>query len=544
MRVPNSSNGILLALAALVFVHVQTEAYVLLGYRWPGSHPRVPFCVSTNLAGHAPYNGPLADGIRAITNAANTWNTQGASEFNFFYAGITEVTNVANDGINAVVYDPRPCPYPGTGCTAELVPHYGADQVLEGFDIVLYGSRSDGRQVYWTARDFVLGTEVDMESNLLHEFGHAVGLGHSSVQCVMQVGCGFGCRSHNLANDDISGIQAIYNPYSNEGLWATNTHPAPGETVTLFLDYPRSAGAQFQIIADFDGLSAGCPLRTLWGADSRIFPLDACPDPATGRWIRTPLERLVVPSNTGVLDTNGRAQVTVQIPASLSCFPTNRRWFFSAVVYNPALDPSGIEDVGVAVALDIQSPESPQLHIRHSTVATNQSEIRWQTQSNCTYQVEHSTTLTNWTMFGPSLPAPSGGAWLTSVVSSAQSSEFYRVLTVPPPASPCTGLLAIVVSTNYLRVPESSTVTLAVRLNQPPVGNVIVSLDWTTGDSSLTVQGSNSATFDATNWNIPQTFSIRAKPDGDSVNGTATFTLSGDGLYDVLVTAEEIDDDL
>lgn len=55
-----------------------------------------------------------------------------------------------------------------------------------------------------------------------------------------------------------------------------------------------------------------CSLRNLWMADPRIFPLDSCPEPVTGRWKRTPLERLVVPVNTGTLDGNGRAQVTVQ----------------------------------------------------------------------------------------------------------------------------------------------------------------------------------------------------------------------------------------
>ena len=528
----------------MLFAHVQAEAYVLFGYQWPGSHPRVPFYVSTNLAGHLPYNGSFEDGIRAITNAATTWNTQGASNYKFFYAGTTEIANVANDGINAVILDPRPCPYAGTGCTGETILYRGGDDTFEGFDIVLYGSRPDGIGIYWNARQGVALHETDLWTIVMHELGHVAGLDHSQYQSVMQGGCGNGCGSRNLANDDRWGIQAIYGLYTNEGIWASNPTPVPGDTVTLHLDYPLAAGQQYQIVADFDGLNTGWELRNSWLADSRIFPLDRCPYPAGGRE-PTALESLVLPANSGILDSNGQAQVTMRIPENLSCFPTNRQWFFSVVTYGTNL-PSLIEDVGVAVALNIQTPPGPPLRIRSINRAFSLAELRWPARADHPHQIESSTTLTQWTAFGPLLPAPPFDGWLTSLVSVAQSPQFFRVRELPPASVPCeSGVLALVVSTNLVRVPEGGTASFTVQLSSPPGGGGFrVEVARTGGDTGLELSGNTSHIFHNTDWNVPVTFRISASPDADSANGVATFTLTGNrGLSSVTVTAVEVDDD-
>lgn len=94
-----NSKRILLGLLCLSLVLVVAKTvypYVLLGYEWSGSHPRVPFYVSTSLQGNVPYDGTFEEGIQAIQNAANTWNTQGGSNFEFYYAGETGVASVAN----------------------------------------------------------------------------------------------------------------------------------------------------------------------------------------------------------------------------------------------------------------------------------------------------------------------------------------------------------------------------------------------------------------------------------------------------------------
>ncbi|XP_043704101.1 metalloendoproteinase 5-MMP-like [Telopea speciosissima] len=52
---------------------------------------------------------------------------------------------------------------------------------------------------------------IDLESVSVHEIGHVLGLGHSSVQeAIMYPSISAGIRKTGLANDDIQGIQVLY----------------------------------------------------------------------------------------------------------------------------------------------------------------------------------------------------------------------------------------------------------------------------------------------------------------------------------------------
>ena len=50
------------------------------------------------------------EGVEAIIAAANEWNDwdsdylHGGSNFEFYYAGLTNVDHVADDGINAIIF--------------------------------------------------------------------------------------------------------------------------------------------------------------------------------------------------------------------------------------------------------------------------------------------------------------------------------------------------------------------------------------------------------------------------------------------------------
>jgi hypothetical protein len=78
-----------------------------------------------------------------------------------------------------------------------------------GGDVHLYN------QIPWAddATDSIFDLDVDLFTVLLHEFGHSLGLGHSSVMgAVMHPMYQGGRRS--LHHDDILAIQAIYGPPS------------------------------------------------------------------------------------------------------------------------------------------------------------------------------------------------------------------------------------------------------------------------------------------------------------------------------------------
>lgn len=105
-------------------------------------------------------------------------------------------------------------------------------------------------------------------------------------------------------------------------------------------------------------------------------------------------------------------------------------------------------------------------------------------------------------------------------------------------------VLALVVSTNLVRVAEETSTDFTVQLNGPPSGGpgVRVNIARSSGDSDLHPIGSTQLRFRQSDWFRPQPFSIGADADADSANGTAILTLSPDsGLSNVTVTAVEFD---
>ncbi len=57
------------------------------------------------------------------------------------------------------------------------------------------------------------------------------------------------------------------------------------------------------------------------------------------------------------------------------------------------------------------------------------------------------------------------------------------------------------------------------------------------GDTDLTVSGGETLTFTSANWNTPQTVTLSAAEDADTVNGTAIFSVASSGLTTVNVNA-------
>ncbi|CAK9146269.1 unnamed protein product, partial [Ilex paraguariensis] len=71
---------------------------------------------------------------------------------------------------------------------------------------------------------------VDLESVAVHEIGHLLGLGHSSVEeAIMYPTISSGSRKTELANDDIEGIQVLYGANPNYNGTSTLT-PAQRDT--------------------------------------------------------------------------------------------------------------------------------------------------------------------------------------------------------------------------------------------------------------------------------------------------------------------------
>ncbi|KAK6133711.1 hypothetical protein DH2020_032621 [Rehmannia glutinosa] len=111
----------------------------------------------------------------------------------------------------------------------------------------------DGEENWVIDGDFLNGSPfsaVDLESVAVHEIGHILGLGHSSVEeAIMYPSISSGTRKVELANDDVLGIQELYGSNPNYNGSVSDLTPR-GERDTSgvhCVDF-SSWGIKFQLI--------------------------------------------------------------------------------------------------------------------------------------------------------------------------------------------------------------------------------------------------------------------------------------------------------
>jgi predicted outer membrane repeat protein len=91
-----------------------------------------------------------------------------------------------------------------------------------------------------------------------------------------------------------------------------------------------------------------------------------------------------------------------------------------------------------------------------------------------------------------------------------------------------------------LEVVEGNYSNLSVRLSAKPANAVEVSLS-SSGDSDLMLMSGATLNFDSTNWNLPHTVQLYAKPDSDLTSDTGTLILSSTGMPSISVALSEVD---
>jgi len=106
-----------------------------------------------------------------------------------------------------------------------------------------------------------------------------------------------------------------------------------------------------------------------------------------------------------------------------------------------------------------------------------------------------------------------------------------------------TGSQNMLTSATTMNVNEGSSATFTVRLAIAPAANVTVSVARSSGDVDVT-PSPTTLTFTPSNWNTPQTVTVSAAQDADSINDGATITCSSSGLTSQNVTVTVIDDDV
>ena len=162
----------------------------------------------------------------AIQVGASSWGTQSAANFKFTYAGRVNDTATAYDGRNVVLFRNT-----SNGAAIATTYSWSSGGVLQDADIVLW----DGAYTFYTGTSGCSGGAY-IEDVTAHEFGHALGMSHSSVADATMYPSYSYCSTalRSLASDDIAGVQSLY---PSSGTQTTNTAP------TVAISSPASGGS-------------------------------------------------------------------------------------------------------------------------------------------------------------------------------------------------------------------------------------------------------------------------------------------------------------
>jgi hypothetical protein len=190
---------LLATVAALVAIPTFTSngvgAYGLLGYSW--ASPTVQYYIN-------PTNMDVATSAiePAIRAGASAWPQQSGASFLFTFAGYSTQTTNTNDGVNLVMFRNAS----SGSALATTYTWYSGTRMIEA-DMVFWDL---GFQFFTGSSGCSGGFYI--EDIATHEFGHALGLAHSTVTGATMYPSISTCsqQARSLDADDIAGVLALY----------------------------------------------------------------------------------------------------------------------------------------------------------------------------------------------------------------------------------------------------------------------------------------------------------------------------------------------
>jgi hypothetical protein len=173
------------------------RAYSVLGYIWQAGSMTY-YINPTNMDVSAAAIEP------AIRGAADAWRIQSGTSFAFTFAGLSAQTTNTNDGINLVLFRNAS----SGSALATTYSWFSGTRIIDA-DIVFWDA---GFQFFTGSSSCSGGFYI--EDVATHEFGHALGLGHSTVDGATMypsiTTCSQGSRV--LDADDIAAVLSLYPP--------------------------------------------------------------------------------------------------------------------------------------------------------------------------------------------------------------------------------------------------------------------------------------------------------------------------------------------
>ena len=213
-------------LLAMGTLAARLNAFATNGHAW--GVKQVPYSIN-------PQNKYVSDtsAVAAITSAASTW--RGVANIELVYSGYTNVSSLNNDGVNAVFFRDD-----SSGYIAETYWWYDGTGHLVDANIVYHENYK-----FYSANTGCNGDGYYIENTGAHEFGHVLGLGHSSVELAAMWPQSGACETvrESLDPDDVAGLQSLY-PGTSTAPPTTTAPSAPsGLTAAAAAANPTSSVA-------------------------------------------------------------------------------------------------------------------------------------------------------------------------------------------------------------------------------------------------------------------------------------------------------------
>lgn len=166
------------------------------GYAYEPVH----WASASNIPVYINSNGPDSSFVTPIREGLLRWNNDPNSNIGFRYAGTTALTKPVRDGINTIYWQPL-----GKKSNVLAITQYWGDGtgLITDFDTVINSSYS------WSTSP--TKGRFDLVSLMVHEAGHALGLGHVSCSnSVMQPVLPTNTVRRALGPGDIAAVSRLY----------------------------------------------------------------------------------------------------------------------------------------------------------------------------------------------------------------------------------------------------------------------------------------------------------------------------------------------
>jgi len=184
--------------ALLVLSPVTPLAFMTNGVRWA----TIPVPYRLNPANQDGL--PIAAVEASVKNGADTWQVQSGAPVGFQFAGLSTDNTVSLDSTNLVMFRNE-----SNGAAIATTYTWMSNSNIIEFDMVFW----DAGFTFYTGSTGCAGGFY-IEDIAAHEFGHALGMAHSTVPSATMFPSTPPCNTslRTLADDDIAGIRSLYPP--------------------------------------------------------------------------------------------------------------------------------------------------------------------------------------------------------------------------------------------------------------------------------------------------------------------------------------------